>query len=33
MREILQSFKESIEKVRTELEEAIIDMYSHLHMF
>jgi hypothetical protein len=29
----LQSFKESTEKVRNELEEAIIDMYAHLHMF
>jgi hypothetical protein len=29
----LQIFKESTEKVRTKLEEAIIDMYSHLHMF
>jgi len=30
---ILQSFKESTKKFRIELEEAIIDMYAHLHMF
>jgi hypothetical protein len=29
----LQSFKVSVEKVRRELEEAIIDMYAHLHLF
>jgi len=29
----LQSFKASIENVRIELEEAIIHMYAHLHMF
>jgi hypothetical protein len=29
----LQSFKTSMEKIRTELEEALIDMYAHLHMF
>jgi hypothetical protein len=29
----LQSFKASAEKVRTKLEEAIIDMYTHLHLF
>jgi cell shape-determining protein MreC len=29
----LQSFKASAEKVRKELEEAIIDMYAHLHLF
>jgi hypothetical protein len=29
----VQSFRESAEKVRTELEEAIIDMYAHLHLF
>jgi hypothetical protein len=29
----VQSFRESIEKVRIELEEAIIDMYAHMHLF
>jgi vacuolar-type H+-ATPase subunit I/STV1 len=29
----MQSFKASAEKVRKELEEAIIDMYAHLHLF
>jgi hypothetical protein len=29
----LQSFKVSVEKVRSELEEAIIDMYANLHLF
>jgi molecular chaperone DnaK (HSP70) len=29
----LQSFKISAEKVRNELEGAIIDMYAHLHLF
>jgi cell division septum initiation protein DivIVA len=29
----LQSFKVSVEKVKSELEEAIIDMYAHLHLF
>lgn len=29
----LQSFRVSAEKVRRELEEAIIDMYAHLHLF
>jgi hypothetical protein len=29
----LHSFKTSIEKIKTELEEALIDMYAHLHMF
>jgi hypothetical protein len=29
----LQRFKASIEYVRTKLEEAIIDMYAHLHLF
>jgi hypothetical protein len=29
----LQSFRVSDEKVRRELEEAIIDMYAHLHLF
>jgi hypothetical protein len=29
----LQSFKASAEKFRVELEEAIIDMYAHLHLF
>jgi hypothetical protein len=27
------NFKASVEKVRKELEEAIIDMYAHLHLF
>jgi hypothetical protein len=26
-------FRTKLEKVRTKLEEAIIDMYAHLHMF
>jgi hypothetical protein len=29
----LQNFKASVEKVRVELEETIIDMYGHLYMF
>lgn len=29
----LQSFKTSMEIIETELEEALIDMYAHLHMF
>jgi hypothetical protein len=29
----LQSFKVSVEKVRSELDEAIIDMYANLHLF
>jgi len=29
----MQSFKASAEKVRKEMEEAIIDMYAHLHLF
>ena len=29
----LQSFKISVEKVRNGLEGAIIDMYTHLHLF
>jgi hypothetical protein len=29
----LKEFKASAKKVREELEEAIIDMYPHLHLF
>jgi small-conductance mechanosensitive channel len=29
----LQSFKVSVEKVKSELEESIIDMYANLHLF
>jgi hypothetical protein len=29
----LQSFKVYVEKVRNDLEGAIIDMYAHLHLF
>jgi hypothetical protein len=29
----LRSFKTSIEKIITDLEEALINMYDHLHMF
>jgi hypothetical protein len=29
----LKEFKASAEKVRTELEEAIVDMYTHLYLF
>jgi hypothetical protein len=29
----MQSFKASAEKVRKEMEEAIIDMYAQLHLF
>jgi hypothetical protein len=33
MREASCNFKISIEHVKIELEEALIDMYAHLHMF
>jgi len=29
----MQIFKSSADKVRKELEEAIIDMYAHIHLF